>query len=230
MTQKLGRPHLHDNLSFKVGARAVAKILVRRPTETISAAVDAAAIAIDRVVECHVGAVIVADDRTRFRLFKYFDLGGGRLANPFDRMHQPGIWRIFDVAHACNLVLSVKQMIAKVRGFCESNRFRAATGSDRPGYAVVPTAVGFIRALQAVGTTAYPETGRCGLFLTLLLRSNCHEARLATSIDQQERRLASAFVNGGAQVGGRANRLPVHFLNHVAALNTGGCRRSGRID
>src|SRR2546423_1296214 len=157
MTQKLGCPHLHDNLSFKVGARAVAKILVRRPAETISAAVDAAAIAIDRVVECHVGAVIVADDRTRFRLFKYFDLGGGRLANPFYRMHQPGIWRIFDVAHACNPVLSMKQMIAKVGGFCESNRFRAATGSDRPGYAVVPTAVGFIRALSSSRDDCVPR-------------------------------------------------------------------------
>src|SRR5205807_9111402 len=108
MAQKLRRAHLHDNLSFKVGARAVAKILVRRPAETIRAAVDAAAIAIDRVVECYVRAVIVADDRTRFRLFKYFDLGGGRLANPFDRMRQPRVRWILDVAHVCNYVLSMK--------------------------------------------------------------------------------------------------------------------------
>src|SRR5439155_22320478 len=109
MTQKLGCAHLHDDLSFKIGARAVAKILVRRPAETIGAAVDAASIAIDRVVECHVRAVIVADDRARFSLFKYFDLGGGRLADPFDRVRQPGIWRIFDVTHACNPVLSMRQ-------------------------------------------------------------------------------------------------------------------------
>src|SRR5207249_3774493 len=111
MTQKLRRAHLHDDLSFKIGARTVAKILVRRPAETISATVDAASIAIDRVVECHIGAVVPADDRARFSLFKYFDLGGGRLANPFDRMSQPRVRWVFDVAHVCNLVLSMKQII-----------------------------------------------------------------------------------------------------------------------
>ena len=90
---------------------------------------------------------------------------------------------------------------------------------------------------QAVGTTAYPDTARGSettvaavYFSVLLLRSDGHEARFATAIDQQERRLISAFVDGGAQVGGRANRLPVHFLNNVGPLNTGGRRRSGRID
>src|SRR2546427_3803090 len=121
MTQEFRCAHLHDNLSFKVGARAVAKILVRRPAETISATVDAASIAIDRVVEGHVRAVVPADDRARFSLFKYFDLGGGRFADPFDGVRQPGIWRIFDVAHACNPVLSMKQIVAKMAGFCELN-------------------------------------------------------------------------------------------------------------
>src|SRR3989442_4340097 len=124
MTQKLRRAHLHDDLSFKIGAGAVAKILVRRPAETIGAAMDAASIAIDRVVECHIGAVVPADDRARFSLFKYFDLGGRWFTDPFDRVRQPGIWRIFDVAHACNPVLSIKPMVATTGGFCELKAFQ----------------------------------------------------------------------------------------------------------
>src|SRR2546428_9862905 len=136
MTQKLRRAHLHDNLSFKVGTRAVAKILVRRPAETIRAAVDAASIAIDRVVECHVRAVVPADDRARFSLFKYFDPGGGRLANPFDRVRQPGIWRIFDVAHVCNPVLPMKQdgsrsrRILRVEGVSEPRAVATSLGTQ----------------------------------------------------------------------------------------------------
>src|SRR2546430_8544376 len=157
MTQKLGCAHLHDNLSFKVGARAVAKILVRRPAETVGATMDAAAIAVDRVVKSHVGTVIAADDRARLGFFKHFDFCGGRFADPFDRVRQPGIWRIFDVAHACNLVLSVKQMIAKVGGFCELNRFRTASGSDRPGYAAVPSAVGLSGHYKQSGRLRTPR-------------------------------------------------------------------------
>src|SRR2546427_7042372 len=136
MTQKLRCAHLHDDLSFKIGARAVAKILVRRPAETIGAAMDAASIAIDRVVECHVRAVIVADDRARFSLFKYFDLGGRRFADPFDRVRQPGIWRIFDVAHACNPVLSMRQdgsrsgRILRVEGVSEPRAVATGLGTQ----------------------------------------------------------------------------------------------------
>ena len=64
----------------------------------------------------------------------------------------------------------------------------------------------------------------------LLLWSDGHEACFATVIDQQESRLVPALVDGGTQVGGRANRLPVHFLNNVGALNAGGRCRSCRID
>jgi hypothetical protein len=36
------------------------------------------------MVECNVGTVVVADDRTRLGLFVDLDLYGRRLANPLD--------------------------------------------------------------------------------------------------------------------------------------------------
>src|SRR5437870_523919 len=97
---------------------------------------DAASIAIDRVVECHIGAVVPADDRARFSLFKYFDLGGRWFTDPFDRVRQPGIWRIFDVAHACNPVLSMRQdgsrsrRILRVEGVSEPRAVATSLGTQ----------------------------------------------------------------------------------------------------
>src|SRR6266481_10153624 len=92
---------------------------MRGPAETIGTTMGATAIAIDRVIESNVGTVVAADDRARLGLFKYFDLRGGRLANPLDRVGQPGIRRIFDVAHVCNPVLWMKHRIAEALLDCQ---------------------------------------------------------------------------------------------------------------
>ena len=92
---------------------------MRRPAETISAAMRAAALTIDRVIEGHVRTIVAADNRAGLSLFKNFDLRGGRFANPFHRMDQPGVRRVFDVTHVCNPVLSMKHRIAEVRMFGE---------------------------------------------------------------------------------------------------------------
>ena len=84
-----------------------------RPAETIGTAVHATAIAIYRMIESDVRAVVAADDRTRLSFFEDFDLGLRRLADPFDGMSEPGIGWICDVAHGCNRVLSMKQRIAE---------------------------------------------------------------------------------------------------------------------
>ena len=99
---------------------------MRRPAKTIGAPVDAAAVTIYRVIECHIGALICADNRTRFGFLKDFDLRGGRLANPFNRMSQPGIRRIFDETHICNPVLSMKHSIANPITFGEVYRLSEA--------------------------------------------------------------------------------------------------------
>ncbi len=109
---------------------------MRGTAETIRTAVDATTIAIDRVVEGHVGAIVGADDRAGFRFFKNFDLRRRRLADPFDRVSQPGIGWIIDEAHICNSVLSMKQSISDTRLFGEyfcvrHPKWRAALDNGR---------------------------------------------------------------------------------------------------
>jgi len=53
-------------------------------TEAVCAAVDAATIAVDGVVEADVGTVVVSDDVARRRLFKDFELRLRWFTNPFD--------------------------------------------------------------------------------------------------------------------------------------------------
>jgi hypothetical protein len=46
--------------------------------------VYAAAIAVDRVIETDIRTVVVRDDVARLGLFKHFERGLGRLANPLN--------------------------------------------------------------------------------------------------------------------------------------------------
>jgi hypothetical protein len=78
---------------------AVTTILVRRPAEAVGAGVRAAAVAVDRVIEAHVRALVVRDDRARLRLLEDLDASLGRLADPLDRVREPGVWRVIDVTH-----------------------------------------------------------------------------------------------------------------------------------
>jgi hypothetical protein len=57
---------------------------VRRAAETVSAAVYAATIAVDGVIETDVGTVVMSDDVARRRLFKDFELRLWWFTNPFD--------------------------------------------------------------------------------------------------------------------------------------------------
>ena len=63
--QQLRRMRLHEQLRFEIEARRQAEIGVRRPGETIDAAVLAAAIGIDRAVEGNVGGIVAGDDLPR---------------------------------------------------------------------------------------------------------------------------------------------------------------------
>src|SRR5215475_9755595 len=97
--QQLRRANLGDYLSLEIGPRAEAEVLVRGPRETVCAGMRATAIAIDRIIERDVRAVIAGDDRTRGRLFKDFELGFGRFADPFVPGAEPGVGRVIDVSH-----------------------------------------------------------------------------------------------------------------------------------
>jgi hypothetical protein len=57
---------------------------VRGPAEAISAAVNAAAITVDGVIESDVRTIVVSDDVTSLCLFKHFELGFRRFAYPLD--------------------------------------------------------------------------------------------------------------------------------------------------
>src|SRR6185369_5587809 len=84
LTKQLGSVHFCDDLAIEISSRAVAKILVRRTAETVSATVYAAAIAVDGVIEADVGTVVVRDDVARRCLFKDFELRLRWFTNPFD--------------------------------------------------------------------------------------------------------------------------------------------------
>jgi hypothetical protein len=56
--------------------------------------VNAAAVTVDCVIETDVRTIVVSDDVARLSLFKHFERCLGRLANPLDRVAQPGIWRV----------------------------------------------------------------------------------------------------------------------------------------
>src|SRR5262245_47959784 len=79
--------------------------------ETIGATVNAAAIAIYRMVESDIRTVVTADDGACFGLFENLNSGRGRLTNPLDGVIKPGIRRVRDVTHTCNLVLSTQHSI-----------------------------------------------------------------------------------------------------------------------
>src|SRR5262245_1123961 len=100
--QQLRRANLGDDLSLEIGPRAEAEVLVRGPRETVRAGVRTTAIAIDRIIERNVWAVIAGDDRTRGRLFKDFELGFGRFADPFVPGAEPGVRRCVEVSHNGN--------------------------------------------------------------------------------------------------------------------------------
>src|SRR5882762_7288426 len=80
-----------------------------RARETVSATMNAAAVAVDRVVKANVRAVVVGNYSPGLSFFKDFELRFRRFTEPFNRMRQPGIGRIFDGMHDCKLVLSMQQ-------------------------------------------------------------------------------------------------------------------------
>ena len=59
--EEFRRVDLDDNLSFKIGPGAVAQILVGRAAKAIGATVDATTIAVDRVIEADVRAIVMRD-------------------------------------------------------------------------------------------------------------------------------------------------------------------------
>src|SRR6185312_1864457 len=65
LLQQFRRLRLHEQLRLEIEARRQAEIGVRRPRETVDAAVLAAAIGIDRPVEADVGTVVAGDDLAR---------------------------------------------------------------------------------------------------------------------------------------------------------------------
>ena len=83
---------------------------MRRAAEAVGAGVRAAAVAVDRVIEAHVRALVVSDDRARLRLLEDLDARLGRLADPFDRVREPGVWRVLDVTQAELLPGSISYM------------------------------------------------------------------------------------------------------------------------
>ena len=84
LAQKLRRANLRDDLRLEVRARAEAEVLVRGSAEAVGARVRAAAVAVDRVVEAYVGAVVVRDDASRLGLLEDLDARVGRLSDPLD--------------------------------------------------------------------------------------------------------------------------------------------------
>lgn len=88
-----------------------------RAAEAIRAGVRAAAIAVDGIIEADIGAVVVRDDRARLGLLKDFNARFRRLADPFDCVREPGIGRVFDVAHV-DLRPSTKAF-SLLAGICE---------------------------------------------------------------------------------------------------------------
>src|SRR5205085_10930092 len=84
VAQKLRRANLRDDLRLEVCARAEAEVLVRGAAKAVTACVRAAAVAVDRVVEAHVGAVVVRDDVARLGLLEDLDARVGRLSDPLD--------------------------------------------------------------------------------------------------------------------------------------------------
>src|SRR5205823_10426219 len=118
--QKLRGFYFDNNLAFEISAGPKVEILMRRPAKAVGATVNAAAIAVDRIIERDIGTVVAADDRASFGFFKDFDLRRRRFSDPFDRVAEPRIWRIIDGPHACNLVLSMKRRITVQAGLRKS--------------------------------------------------------------------------------------------------------------
>ena len=101
--------NLGDDLAVEIRSGTEAEILVCRAAEAVCATVDATAIAINGIIEADVRTVVMSNDGACSRLFKDFELSFGRLTKPLDRVRQPRVGRIFDVAHFCNLVPAVQQ-------------------------------------------------------------------------------------------------------------------------
>src|SRR5918997_3837407 len=75
---------------------------VSRSGEAVGAGVRAAAVDVDRVVEAHVGAVVVVDDGAGGGLLEDLLSGFGRLTDPLDVREQPRVGRVLDGAHRRN--------------------------------------------------------------------------------------------------------------------------------
>ena len=70
---------------------AVAQIFVSRAAKAVRATMNAATITIYRVVETHVGAIVVGDDAARFSFFEDLEFSLGWFAHPLDRVGEPGL-------------------------------------------------------------------------------------------------------------------------------------------
>jgi hypothetical protein len=57
---------------------------MRRPAETVSAAVNASSIAVDGVIKADVGTIVVGNDLPGLGLFEDFEFGFGRFTEPLD--------------------------------------------------------------------------------------------------------------------------------------------------
>jgi len=84
--EELGRIYFGDNLPIKVGPGSIPEIFMSRPAEAVGAAVNAASIAVERVIKAHIRTVVVAYDRAGSCLFKDFEPGFGRFTQPLDGM------------------------------------------------------------------------------------------------------------------------------------------------
>ena len=104
LTQYLRRVWLDDDLCFKIGAGAEAKVFVILPRKTIRAAMDAAAIAVDREPPAafKVGRKCLGNDLPGGSFLKYLELCRRRLANVFGGVFTVRIRRICNLSHKCN--------------------------------------------------------------------------------------------------------------------------------
>src|ERR1043166_10086259 len=81
---------------------------------------------------------------SRLRFFKHFEPGLGGFTEPFNRVTEPGIWRIFDVihkdcsndlaseAHSCKHVLPMKQAYQSRWHLARASRRTNCSGTYEP--------------------------------------------------------------------------------------------------
>ena len=104
MPQQLWGVWLNNDLCLKISPGAVAEVFVILPGKAIRAAVDAAAITIDRITPAAfpVGSEGLGNHLFGGGFLEDLQLGRRRFANIFGRVFVVGIWRIGNLSHRCN--------------------------------------------------------------------------------------------------------------------------------